>query len=118
MTDHRVAVLGCGAWGQNLVRNFYQLGVLAAIADPSESGQQTARQLAPGVPVLTDPLAAIADPTLEAVVIATPAVTHAELMLAALAAGKDVFCEKQISGATSMSQNRGPQPDPDGWAYP
>ena len=60
MTDHRVAVLGCGAWGQNLVRNFYQLGVLAAVADPSESGQQTAQKLAPGVPIVADPLAAIA----------------------------------------------------------
>ena len=43
----RVAVVGCGYWGRNVVRNFQSLGALAAVVDPTESGRETARQLAP-----------------------------------------------------------------------
>ena len=68
----RVGVLGCGHWGQNLVRNFASLGVLAAVCDPSSKGRQKAAELAPGVPVLERYDAVLADPDIHAVVIATP----------------------------------------------
>lgn len=92
----RVAVIGCGYWGKNLVRNFHQLGRLAMVADTTEAGQQTAAGLAPGVPVAASIESALqSDAT--GVVISTPAETHFELVRQALAAGKDVFVEKPLA---------------------
>jgi predicted dehydrogenase len=97
VAKNTVAVLGCGYWGKNLVRNFYDLGVLAAVADPSEAGQATAQAIAPDVTVFADFESVLLDPDITAVVIATPAVTHADLCTRALQAGKDVFCEKPLA---------------------
>src|SRR5215831_10252389 len=47
----RVGILGCGHWGQNLVRNFHQLGALYAVCDSTEQGRKRSEELAPGVPV-------------------------------------------------------------------
>jgi predicted dehydrogenase len=93
----KIGVLGCGYWGKNHVRNFRELGVLGAIADPAEAGRQTARELAPGVPIHADPARLWEDPTINGVVIATPAETHASISEAALRAGKDVLCEKPLA---------------------
>jgi predicted dehydrogenase len=92
----RVAVIGCGYWGKNLVRNFRQLGSLALVADVTEAGRQVAAGLAPGVPVAEDLAAALASDA-PGVVVSTPAETHFELVRAALLAGKDVFVEKPLA---------------------
>lgn len=97
MSPINVAVLGCGYWGQNLVRNFHALGVLRAVCDPSEGGRARARQLAPEAEVLDDFAAVFTRPDLHAVVLATPAETHEPLALQALAAGKDVLVEKPMA---------------------
>jgi predicted dehydrogenase len=94
---HKVAVLGCGYWGKNLVRNFHALGALAAVADVSPQGRATAAQVAPGVPVHDRLDAVLADPAIAGIVIGTPAETHAELCERALLAGKDVLCEKPLA---------------------
>lgn len=91
-----VAVVGCGYWGKNLVRNFHQLGALAMVCEPSEAGQALAATLAPGLPVVSQFEELLAS-DVPAVVIATPAVTHADLALAALRAGKDVMVEKPLA---------------------
>jgi predicted dehydrogenase len=93
----RIAVLGCGGWGKNLVRNFHALGVLDAVVDVSLRGREQATRIAPGVRVLEDPQEVLADPSIAGVVIATPAETHAALTLRALEAGKDVLCEKPLA---------------------
>lgn len=92
-----IAIVGAGYWGKNLVRNFNQLGALAAICDPSELGKAHARQFAPEVPVYDTMEAVLASDEIQGVVIATPAATHAEMSLKALKAGKDVFCEKPLA---------------------
>jgi len=92
----RIGVLGCGHWGQNLVRNFASLGALAAVCDPNEMGRQRAAELAPAVPVTEHYDAVLADPNIHAVVIATPAETHFALASDALEHGKDVFVEKPL----------------------
>lgn len=97
MNQAKIAVLGAGYWGKNLVRNFHQLEALAAVCDPSEAGQATARAIAPDIPVYDDFEAVFLDPDIQGIVIATPAVTHAELSQKALLAGKDVFCEKPLA---------------------
>jgi len=96
-TGARVAVLGCGDWGKNLVRNFHALGALAAVADVSPHGRQAAARIAPGVAIHDRLDAALDDRSIAGVVIATPAETHAELTERALLAGKDVLCEKPLA---------------------
>jgi predicted dehydrogenase len=92
-----IAVLGCGHWGQNLVRNFNSLGALSAVCDPSEKGRAKARELAPAARVVEQPQELIHDPAIQGVAIATPAETHYSLACQSLAAGKDVFVEKPLA---------------------
>ena len=47
INDTKIALVGCGYWGKNLCRNFYGLGALASVVDATESGQSTARSIAP-----------------------------------------------------------------------
>src|ERR671926_151855 len=91
-----VAVVGCGYWGKNLVRNFARLNALAAVCDATPGGRQTASELAPQTPVL-DSLEEVLQSDTPGVVIATPAETHYELARRALLAGKDVFVEKPLA---------------------
>src|SRR5215218_2425563 len=93
----RIAVLGGGAWGQNLVRNFAELNVLAAICDRDEARLQTLASRHPGCRTTTSPADIWRDPSIDAVAIATPAETHAALAREALLAGKDVFIEKPLA---------------------
>lgn len=92
-----VAVLGCGYWGQNLVRNFYQLGALRLVCDPSEAGRIRAAQIAPGIETCGDFESVFQRRDLQAVVLATPAETHHPLALRALASGMDVLAEKPLA---------------------
>jgi hypothetical protein len=48
----KVSVLGCGCWGKNLVRNFYQLNALGMVCDMTPAGRALARQIAPDVPIV------------------------------------------------------------------
>jgi len=91
-----IAVIGCGHWGKNLVRNFSQLGALRMVCDAAESGRAAARQLAPDCPVASS-LEAVWDAPVDAVVIATPAETHYTVVWQALEGGKDVFVEKPLA---------------------
>ena len=93
----RVAVVGCGYWGRNLVRNFHALGALAAVVDTTSTGRDTARELVRDVEVADDLEPILARPDITAIALATPAATHAELGLQALAAGKDLLVEKPMA---------------------
>jgi UDP-2-acetamido-3-amino-2,3-dideoxy-glucuronate N-acetyltransferase len=92
-----VAVLGCGYWGKNLVRNFYALGALRLVCDPSDDGRARAEELAPGVECSDRIENSIERSDIDAVVLATPAETHEWLALKALKAGKDVYVEKPMA---------------------
>jgi len=91
-----VAVIGCGYWGKNLVRNFHALEALSLVCDTEESGLAKARELAPGVPQTTR-LEDVLASDVSAVVVATPAESHASLVRQAIEAGKDVFVEKPLA---------------------
>lgn len=93
----RIAVVGCGYWGKNLVRNFHGLGALGVVCDPTEAGRALARELAPGVSVSDDLDAVLGAEELDAVALATPAETHCELGCRILGAGKDLFVEKPMA---------------------
>ena len=92
----KVAVIGCGYWGQNLVRNLFQLDCLGLVCDATASGRATAAEVAPGVAV-TSEIEAVLASDVSGIVIATPAETHHELTRRALEADKDVFVEKPLA---------------------
>ena len=90
-----IAVIGCGHWGKNLVRNFAGLGALYAVCDgDADLVQKFADEY--GVKAM-DFDAVIADPQVEGVVLATPAHTHAALAIQALAHNKHVYIEKPLA---------------------
>ena len=90
----RVAVAGLGYWGPNLARNFDDIAELAWLCDldPGKRDRFAARH--PRARATGDFDEVLADPDLDAVVIATPVPTHYELARRALAAGKHVLVEK------------------------
>jgi len=100
----RVAVVGLGYWGPNLVRNLSDLAEadLAAVCDlnPELLRRYSARHW--GLRTTTSYADVLSDPHVDAVVIATPVSTHHELAAAALRAGKHVFVEKPL--AASLDQ--------------
>ena len=101
-----VAAVGGGYWGKNLARNFAALGALRCVVDV-DPATASAQAKANGVHAATIE-EALADPAVTAFAIATPAETHAELAIAALSRGKNVFVEKPIAltedDALSMAQ--------------
>ena len=102
--DRNLAVLGCGYWGKNLVRNFRSLGALRMVCDISEPGRAKAREIAPDVEISDSFVEAFSREDIRAVVLATPAETHRNLALEAFKHGKDVFVEKPM--ALTVKQGR------------
>ena len=90
-----IAVVGCGHWGKNLVRNFYELGVLASICDPStEIAKQYSKQYSVQNHSFRE---IINNPNIKGVVLAVPAKDHAVMAIDALKNGKHVFVEKPLA---------------------
>jgi UDP-2-acetamido-3-amino-2,3-dideoxy-glucuronate N-acetyltransferase len=92
-----LAVVGCGYWGKNLVRNFAQLGALRFICDSNERSLQAQAALYPQTQVTCSFEEVLSDPQVRAVVLATPAAMHYVQVKQALNAGKDVFVEKPLA---------------------
>jgi len=94
-----VAVIGYGYWGPNLARNFghAEAAELVEIADPSAERLAQAGTLFPHARLSKNPLVVFNNPAIDAVVIATPAGTHFDLVKAALGHGKHVFVEKPLA---------------------
>lgn len=92
------ALAGAGSWGRNVLRALCTIPTidLRLVVDPSPIARARAHAIAPSVALASDFHSALEDPAIEAVVLATPAVTHAELAIAALNARKHVFVEKPI----------------------
>ena len=90
-----IAVVGCGHWGKNLVRNFSDLGSLAAVCDPNaEVAQQYADQYLVKNYSFSEVLN---DPSIEGVVLAVPAPLHASMAIEVMNAGKHAYVEKPLS---------------------
>jgi predicted dehydrogenase len=90
----RIAQAGVGRWGSNLARNFSELAELTWIAEVDESKHEQLAHRFPQARVTANFGDLLADPAVDAVVIATPVPTHYELSKRALEAGKHVFVEK------------------------
>ena len=94
----RIGLIGYGYWGPNLARNFHQLpqAHLVAISDIDAKRLEEPARLY-HARTYTDYRELLADPTLDAVAISTPARTHFEIALAALEHGKHVLVEKPLA---------------------
>ena len=90
----RIAQVGLGQWGKNLMRNFDQLAELIWLCDVDDERRAQAAQLYPSALVTSSFDDVLGDESVEAVVVATPVPTHYELARRALEAGKHVFVEK------------------------
>jgi predicted dehydrogenase len=97
----RVGLTGLGYWGPNLARNFDDLADLRWLCDLSPEQRERYARRFPNARLTADFDDVLADPEIDAVVVATPVVTHFELAKRALLAGKHVFVEKPpaVSGA-------------------
>jgi len=95
-----VGVIGAGVMGADHVRTLAHRVARAqvvAVADGDAARAERAAAEAAGARVFADPLALIADPSVQAVLVASPDETHADFTLACLAAGKPVLCEKPLA---------------------
>ncbi|MBV8760286.1 MAG: Gfo/Idh/MocA family oxidoreductase [Deltaproteobacteria bacterium] len=102
----RLAVIGAGAWGINHVRVIAAEPrcELVAVADPDPRALDHARTAAPRAALLADSERVLADASIDAVVIASPAATHARLAVAALEHGKAVLIEKPLAMSSTDAQ--------------
>ena len=99
-----VALVGCGAWGTNHLRVWRDLRALRMVCDVDASRRAAVRTRYPDVETCSDVNEILDHPGIQAIVIATPAVTHVPLALKALAAGKDVLVEKPMALTVSEGQ--------------
>jgi UDP-2-acetamido-3-amino-2,3-dideoxy-glucuronate N-acetyltransferase len=91
-----VAVVGSGYWGRNLIRNYSELGALAAICDTNKVVLSEFKDQYPGVEICTAFSDLLARDDITGLALATPAETHYALARAALLAGKHVYVEKPL----------------------
>ncbi|MFQ5639167.1 MAG: Gfo/Idh/MocA family oxidoreductase [bacterium] len=98
MKNHiKIAHIGAGYWGKNIIRNLYDLQALSCICDTNVEVFDTFRKPFPSVHFTHDFDTILKDNAISAVSIATPAATHFQIVREALLAGKDVFVEKPLA---------------------
>ena len=95
--NRKIAVIGCGYWGKNLVRNLDDLNSLNSICDIDKNKTMSLQKMYPDVVVYDDYKSLFANTEVEAVVISTPISTHYHLTKQALLSDKDVFVEKPLA---------------------
>jgi predicted dehydrogenase len=88
-----IALVGCGRWGRNILRDLIALGCPVTVADPDEAARRAA--------VEAGAVAAVAGasllPRVDGIVVATPTSTHAEVVESLLARDVPVFVEKPLT---------------------
>lgn len=93
----RVAVIGSGYWGKNLVRVFSELDALHTVCDSDEKKLEFFQNKYPGIKTVCSFEQVLGNENIKAVVIATPAIHHYQMVKEALSSNKDVFVEKPLS---------------------
>ncbi len=99
-------VIGCGYWGPNLVRNFFESArfEMLAAADPRPDRLKALARRYPSVRTFPDSAGILEDPRIELVAIATPVATHYDLAMAAVEAGKHVLIEKPMTDSLNKAR--------------
>ena len=99
-----VAVVGCGLWGRNIVRNFYNLGALHSVCDLDKENLAMINELYPEIYTTSDFNELLSNPEVKAMCIVTPSHTHFKIVKQALLAGKHVYVEKPISTSSAEAK--------------
>jgi predicted dehydrogenase len=101
-----VGVVGLGYWGPNLARNFASLpgAELRWCCDADDDVRARLEARHPGTRFTADLDDLLSDPTLDAIVLATPVVTHATLAVRVLEAGKHCFVEKPLAQSVADAE--------------
>src|SRR6186713_1033246 len=102
----KVAVIGAGYWGPNLIRNFLMLDEVESVVacDLDEARLAKMRKLFHGIETSTDHNEVIGRGDIDIVVIATPVSTHHEIAKKALLAGKHCFIEKPMTASVAEAE--------------
>ena len=104
----KLGLIGAGRWGENLIRNFVQLGVLSTVCDINDSSLKKINKKFPTVKLTKNFSDIINDSSIDAVVISAPTKFHEELAKLSLRAGKHVYVEKPLArnekGAIELMQ--------------
>jgi len=95
--NKKIAVIGTGYWGRNLVRNFAELGALHAICDENEETVKKQQNTFKVEKAFTDYKKLLTSPEIDGIAIATPATTHFEIAKQVILSGKDIFVEKPLA---------------------
>ena len=82
MAQQRIAVIGCGLWGRNIVRNFYNLNVLEIVCDLDDDNIAKVKEMYPNLKVTKDFNEIINNPEITAVAVVTPSHTHYKIVKA------------------------------------
>jgi len=93
----KLGLIGAGYWGKNLVRAFYELGVLNTICDLDKKILRDRKKEYPNLRTTENFEEILNNKEIKGVIIATPAITHYQLVKKTLLAGKDVFVEKPLT---------------------
>jgi len=101
----RVALVGYGYWGPNLLRNYMELpeAQVAWVCDRRPEALAKAQSRFPAIAATTDLEVVLNDASVDALLVATPISTHHPIAKAALEAGKHVFIEKPMTANTAQA---------------
>ena len=91
MSNQKIAVIGYGMWGKNIVRNFYNLNVLHTVCDLDAEVRAKIKELYPTINVIGDMNEIINNPEITGVTVVTPSHTHYGIVKKLLEAGKNVY---------------------------
>ena len=105
MKSCKVAVIGCGIWGKNVVRNFYNLNALHTVCDLDEENRKNLKEQYPDVNIISDSEEIFNNPEIDAVAVVTPSHTHYKIVKKAIECGKHVYVEKPISTVAAEAQD-------------
>lgn len=102
----KIGVIGYGYWGPNLVRNLAECdgARVVAVSDLRAERRTLAARQHAGAAVVEDGRQILADPAIDAVVVATPITSHFELCRAALRGGKHVLVEKPLAHTAEQAK--------------
>jgi len=96
LNNQFIALIGAGYWGKNLLRNFEALNVLVGCYDSDEEVRKNISINYPSVKIYRTLKELLSDKSVTAVCIATPAITHGDIVSMSLNSGKHVFVEKPL----------------------